>query len=96
MIWLIWGVPIIKHKYVGVWFYASFATLQRDFAILQLSHLYFTLIDGISVEKFNKSSALVLKNKAEIQRTRNSGGVGEGHGGIWGTLYTYNYTEVVF
>lgn len=76
--------------------YASFADLQRDFATLQNLHHYFMLIDGISVVKRNKINALRLENRAEIQRTRDSGGAGEGHGGVWGTLYTYNYTEVVF
>jgi len=76
--------------------YASFADLQSDFAILQFLHLYFMLIDGISVVKRNKISALGLENKAEIQRTRDSGGGCEGHGATQGTLYTYNYTEVVF
>ena len=76
--------------------YASFAVLQRDFANLQNLHPYFMLIDGISVVKRNKINALGLENNAEIQRTRNSGGVCEGHGGVWGTLYTYNYTEGVF
>jgi len=76
--------------------YASFAVLQHDFANLQNLHPYFMLIDGISVVKRNKNNALVLENRAKLQRTRNSGGVCEGHGGVWGTLYTYNYTEVVF
>ena len=53
-------------------------------------------IEAVSVKKCNKYSNLGLKIGLRYDEQANEGGGGEGHGRVWGTLYTYKHTEGVF
>ena len=68
-------------------------TLLQNYHI---SRLFSRLIEAISVGKCNKINNLAGKTPPKPLKCSDQRGAGEGHTGVWGNVYMYKHTEVVF
>ena len=69
------------------------ATLLQNYHI---SRPFLRLTEAASVDKHNKNNDLAVKTPQEIPKCSDQRGAGEGHRGVWGNVYMYKHTEVIF